>query len=153
MTLASLLRPERILPNLRAGDRWEALEELVDYLVECGGIRSEDRDKVYEALKRREESISTGIGHGLAIPHIPSDCVNEVVAVFARSKKGIEFDAQDNQLVYFVVLFIVPKENFNLHLNTLAAIARSLMDRNVREELAAAEGREEILAVLQKHSK
>ncbi|MCX7712195.1 MAG: PTS sugar transporter subunit IIA [Chthoniobacterales bacterium] len=153
MTLASLLKLERIVPEFEAEDRWQAIQKLVDFLVDCGGIRAEDRDTIYEALKRREESISTGIGHGVAIPHIPSECVSEVVVVFARSRKGIEFDAQDNQLVYFVVLFIVPRENFKLHLNTLAAIARSLMDRNVREELAAAEGREGILQVLKRHSK
>jgi mannitol/fructose-specific phosphotransferase system IIA component (Ntr-type) len=91
--------------------------------------------------------MSTGIGFGIAIPHASSDRVTEVVAAFGRSRAGIEFEALDNAPVRFVVLFVVPKDQFNLHLRTLAAIAKFLNDRSVREQLDAAEGTEGLLGV------
>ena len=80
--------------------------------------------------------MSTGIGFGIAIPHCSSDRLDEVVAAFGRSSQGIEFDALDNAPVKFVVLFIVPKNQFQTHLRTLASIAKFLNDRSVRESLA-----------------
>jgi mannitol/fructose-specific phosphotransferase system IIA component (Ntr-type) len=96
--------------------------------------------------------MSTGIGFGIAIPHASSEDVSEVVAAFGRSRKGIEFDALDNAPVKFVVLFIVPKNQFQTHLRTLAAIAKFLNDRTVREQLAAAKTPEEILSIFRERS-
>ena len=93
--------------------------------------------------------MSTGIGFGIAIPHASSDAVFEVVAAFGRSSQGIEFDALDSAPVKFVVLFIVPKNQFQTHLRTLASIAKFLNDRSVREKLAEAGTKEEILAIFE----
>src|SRR5207248_1971541 len=97
-----------------------------------------DRDSILAALRQREETMSTGIGFGIAIPHCSSDRLDEVVAAFGTSRRGIEFDALDNAPVKFVVLFIVPKNQFQTHLRTLASIAKFLNDRSVRESLASA---------------
>ena len=75
------------------------------------------------------------------------DMLDEVVAAFGRSSSGIEFDALDNAPVKFVVLFIVPKNQFQTHLRTLASIAKFLNDRAVRESLAQAKSAEEILSI------
>jgi mannitol/fructose-specific phosphotransferase system IIA component (Ntr-type) len=91
--------------------------------------------------------MSTGIGFGIAIPHASSDRIEEVVAAFGRSSAGIEFDALDNAPVKFVVLFIVPKNQFQTHLRTLASIAKFLNDRSTRESLATAPSAEDILAI------
>lgn len=152
MTLAHLLPANRIMPELQAKERWEAISEIVDFLISGGAISPQHREPVMAALRQREETMSTGIGFGIAIPHASTDCVNEVVAAFARSTKGVEFEALDNELVHFVILFLVPKDQFQAHLRTLAAIAKFLNDRAVREQLAAAEGRDGILAVFQKYS-
>jgi mannitol/fructose-specific phosphotransferase system IIA component (Ntr-type) len=88
--------------------------------------------------------MSTGIGFGIAIPHASSDRITEVVAAFGRSSKGIEFDSLDNAPVKFIVLFVVPKDQFQTHLRTLAAIAKFLNDRTTRERLAAAADSAEI---------
>jgi mannitol/fructose-specific phosphotransferase system IIA component (Ntr-type) len=91
--------------------------------------------------------MSTGIGFGIAIPHCSSDRIDDVVAAFGRSTAGIEFDALDNAPVKFVVLFIVPKNQFQTHLRTLASIAKFLNDRGTREKLAGAKSTEEILSI------
>ena len=96
--------------------------------------------------------MSTGIGFGIAIPHCSSDRLDEVVAAFGRSPGGIEFDALDNAPVKFVVLFIVPKNQFQTHLRTLASIAKFLNDRSVRESLAEANSADEILSIFRDRS-
>ena len=132
---------------MTATERWPAIVELIDLLVSLGKIQTPDRDSILASLKQREETMSTGIGFGIAIPHCSSDRLNEVVAAFGRSPGGIEFDALDNAPVKFVVLFIVPKNQFQTHLRTLASIAKFLNDRANRENLGKATSREEILAI------
>jgi mannitol/fructose-specific phosphotransferase system IIA component (Ntr-type) len=147
MDLANLLTVEQILPQMQATERWGAIVELVDLLVSVGKVKPEDRDVVLAVLRQREETMSTGIGFGIAIPHASSDRVTEVVAAFGRSSGGIEFDSLDNAPVKFVVLFVVPRDQFQMHLRTLAAIAKLLNDRTVRESLGSATEAKDILAI------
>ena len=152
MDLASLLTVEQIIPQMQATERWGAIVELVDVLAAAGKVKAEDRDVVLAALRQREETMSTGIGFGIAIPHASSDRVGEVIAAFGRSMTGIEFDSLDNAPVRFIVLFVVPRDQFQVHLRTLAAIAKLLNDRAVREALGNAPGAEEILAIFKSRS-
>jgi mannitol/fructose-specific phosphotransferase system IIA component (Ntr-type) len=147
MSFGDLLTAEQIIPEMTATERWPAIVELIDLLLQLGKIKPPDRESILASLKQREETMSTGIGFGIAIPHCSSDRLNEVVAAFGRSSRGIEFDALDNAPVKFVVLFIVPKNQFQTHLRTLASIAKFLNDRSIRENLGKATSREEILAI------
>ena len=149
MTLGHLLSVNQIIPEMQATERWSAIVELVELLVRLGKIKPGDREVVLSALRAREETMSTGIGFGIAIPHASSDRVSEVVAAFGRSNSGIEFDSLDNLPVKFIVLFIVPKDQFQTHLRTLAAITKFLNDRAVRERLALAPGAQEILEIFE----
>lgn len=149
MALANLLSAEQIIPEMAATERWPAIVELIDLLVRLGKIKSPDRDPILASLKQREETMSTGIGFGIAIPHCSSDRIDNVVAAFGRSTSGIEFDALDNAPVKFVVLFIVPKNQFQTHLRTLASIAKFLNDRSTRDKLASAKSTQEILSIFQ----
>jgi mannitol/fructose-specific phosphotransferase system IIA component (Ntr-type) len=152
MALADILSVEQIVPEMRATERWPAIVELIDLLVSQNKIKPADRDSILASLKQREETMSTGIGFGIAIPHCSSDRLEEVVAAFGRSSSGIEFDALDNAPVKFVVLFIVPKNQFQTHLRTLASIAKFLNDRSVRESLANAKSAGEILGIFRERS-
>src|SRR5216117_368198 len=153
MSLDNLLSAEQIVPEMKATERWPAIVELIDLLVGLAKIKTEDRESILASLKQREETMSTGIGFCIAIPHASSDRIDEVVASFGRSSQGIEFDALDNAPVRFVVLFIVPKNQFQTHLRTLASIAKFLNDRSVRERLANAGSQEEILSIFQDSAK
>lgn len=152
MTLANLLSADQIVPDMKAKGRWEAIAELVELLVGTGKIRAEDREQVLESIKQREQTMSTGIGFGIAIPHASSDKVADVVASFGRSTSGIEFDSLDALPVFFVVLFVVPKDQFQTHLRTLAAIAKFLNDKAVRDELGKAQNADQILQVFENRS-
>ena len=147
MNLGDLLSLEQIIPEMKASERWSAIVELVDLLVSLKHVGAADRDQVLAALRQREETMSTGIGFGIAIPHASSDRVGKVVAAFGRSHSGIEFDSLDNSPVNFIVLFVVPKDQFQTHLRTLAAIAKFLNDRSVRDRLGTAKTAQELLEI------
>lgn len=147
MTLAELLTPERIIPDLAADSQLEAIGEMVGHLVSIGDLSEEQRSPALSALKAREEQRSTGIGGGVAIPHAFLPGLENVVAVFARSEEGVEFCALDRALVHFVVCFIVPEAEHGLHLKTLAAIAKTLNSADTRNRLAGAQSTGEILEI------
>jgi fructose-specific phosphotransferase system IIA component len=152
MTLANLLSESQIIPEMAAKERWQAIRELVDRLVESGKIDRADEDSVLDSIRQREETMSTGIGFGIAIPHASSSKVGDVVAAFGRSSAGIPFESLDGEPVFFIVLFVVPKDQFQTHLRTLAAIAKFLNDKTVREELAKADNAGSILQVFENRS-
>jgi mannitol/fructose-specific phosphotransferase system IIA component (Ntr-type) len=148
MKLAKLLRADQIILDMKAVEHWPAIIELVDHLVETGSLPAAQREESLAALKAREEQVSTGIGSGVAIPHAFSDHLEEVIAVLGRSRSGIDFEAIDNAPVHFIILFIVPRKEYHLHLRTLAAIAKMFTNCEVRRELGKAETRDDILAIL-----
>ena len=138
MTLADVLKPENIIPEMRSTDRWQAIDELIDRLVSTGTVNAEHREAIAAVVKKRETSMSTGIGFGIGIPHASTDLISEVVGAFGRSKKGINFDALDNQPVNLVMLFLVPQGHFQKHLHTLAKIAKLLHKKEFRQALEEA---------------
>jgi mannitol/fructose-specific phosphotransferase system IIA component (Ntr-type) len=148
MKLAKLLSADQIILNMKAADHWPAIEELVDHLTESGRLPGSLREEILTALKAREDQVSTGIGSGVAIPHAFSDHLEEVIAVFGRSKAGIDFESIDNAPVHYIILFIVPRKDYHLHLRTLAAIAKMFTNSEVRRQLGMADTRDEILAIL-----
>jgi len=138
MDLGDILSPQQITPDLQATNRWTAIDELINNLVACGKIKSEHREAIVTVVKKRESSMSTGIGFGIGIPHASTDLIYEVVGAFGRSKKGVNFDALDNQPVNLVMLFLVPQGQFQKHLHTLAKIAKLLHKKEFRQALEAA---------------
>ena len=138
MDLGDILGPEQIIPGMNAGNRWEAIDELINNLVTTGKIKRENLDAISSVVKKRESSMSTGIGFGIGIPHASTDLIYEVVGALGRSKKGINFDALDNQPVNLVMLFLVPQGQFQKHLHTLANIAKLLHRAEFRQALEQA---------------
>jgi mannitol/fructose-specific phosphotransferase system IIA component (Ntr-type) len=135
MNLGDILSPEQIVPELLASNRWEAIDELLDKLVATGKIKSDHREQIAGVVKKRESSMSTGIGFGIGIPHASTDLISEVVGALGRSRKGVNFDALDNQPVKLVQLFLVPQGQFQKHLHTLAGIAKLLHNKEFRQAL------------------
>lgn len=147
MKLAKLLSADQIILDMKAVEHWPAIVELVKQLVSTGRLPASQHDEMLEAFRVREELLSTGIGSGVAIPHAFSDHLEEVVAVFGRSKSGIDFTALDNAPVHLIILFIVPRKHYHLHLRTLSAIAKMFTNREILEQLHAAEVAEQVLAI------
>lgn len=135
MDLGDILSPEQINPDLQAANRWEAIDELIGRLVACQKIKPEHRDAITAVVKKRETTMSTGIGFGIGIPHASTDLIYEVTGAFGRSRKGLQFDALDNKPVSLVMLFLVPQGQFQKHLHTLAKIAKLLHKKDFRQAL------------------
>ena len=138
MDLGDILSKDQIIPDLRANNRWEAIDELINNLVTTGKITAQNQEAIAAVVKKRESSMSTGIGFGIGIPHASTDLIPEVVGAFGRSKGGIAFDALDNQPVNLVMLFLVPQGQFQKHLHTLAKIAKLLHKKEFRLALESA---------------
>lgn len=137
-TLGNILSEAQVIADLRATNRWEAIDELVANLVATGKIKPEHRDGIIGAVRKRETSMSTGIGHGVGIPHASTDLVTEITGAFGRSKTGIDFDSPDGQNVTLVTLLLVPQKQFQQHLHTVSSIAKMFSNENFRQALAAA---------------
>ena len=148
MDLGDILTREQIITDLKAGTRWEAIDELINNLVANGKIKAENHDAISAVVKKRESSMSTGIGFGIGIPHASTDLISEVVGALGRSKKGISFDALDNQPVNLVMLFLVPQGQFQKHLHTLASIAKMLHRADFRQALEQAPSAEVMLQAI-----
>jgi mannitol/fructose-specific phosphotransferase system IIA component (Ntr-type) len=152
MNLGDILSLETIVPDLHATNRWEAIDQLIDNLVTTHKIQSESRDAIVAVVKKRESSMSTGIGFGIGIPHASTDLIHEVVGALGRSTTGIDFDALDNQPVNLVMLFLVPQGQFQKHLHTLANIAKLLHIKEFRQELEQAPDAAAMYAIIKKYS-
>jgi len=146
MKLSEILSLEVIEPDLKATDKDGVLAELVDLLFNAKKIK--DREKILDDVKKREELMSTGIGHGVAIPHAKSKGVKVLIGAFGRSKKGIDFKSLDGELVYLFFMLISPEEVTSPHIKALAKISRLLKHHYVREMLKSADSAERILELI-----
>src|SRR3954466_3663762 len=153
MDLGDILSKEQIIPDLQAADRWLAIDELINNLVATGKIKPEHREPITAVVRKRETSMSTGIGFGIGIPHASTDLIYEVVGSLGRSRKGVNFDALDNQPVNLVMLFLVPQGQFQKHLHTLANIAKLLHKAEFRTALEQAPDAEAMLKIIREHGK
>lgn len=147
MKLTQLITHRHIVPELRATNRWQAMDELLDYLLVIGDLSSPLREEVRQSLQLRESMVSTGVGGGVAIPHAFSDHIDEVIAVFGRSREGIDFDSLDQGAVHFVILFISPRKSYQKHLHALAAIARMFTRAETCGKMLSAANSEDIFAL------
>ena len=152
MELGDILTTEQIITDLRATTRWEAIDELINNLVTTGKIKPEHHDAISAVVKKRESSMSTGIGFGIGIPHASTDLIFEVVGALGRSHKGVNFDSLDNQPVNLVMLFLVPQGQFQKHLHTLANIAKLLHKADFRQALEQAPDAETMLRTIRQQS-
>jgi len=148
MDLGDILSREQIITDLRATNRWEAIDEMIENLVTTGKISPQHREAIAAVVKKRESSMSTGIGFGIGIPHASTDLIDEVVGCLGRSRKGVNFDALDNQPVNLVMLFLVPQGQFQKHLHTLANIAKLLHKAEFRQALEQAPDGDAMLQVI-----
>src|SRR5438309_7357375 len=151
MDLGDIISPEQIRPELQASNRWEAIDELIGCLVDSGKIKPENREAIVTVVKKRETSMSTGIGFGIGIPHASTDLIYDVVGAFGRSKKGVNFDALDNQPVNLVMLFLVPQGQFQKHLHTLANIAKLLHKKEFSQALEEAPNAEAMYKIIKEY--
>ena len=147
MKLSDFLSPERVLANIEAQNKKDALKEISEF------VSSVEQDDVltakhlFNAILDREELGSTGIGDGVAIPHAKIHGLKDLCACFARSENGVDFKAIDSEPVRLIFMLLVPENSAGIHLKALARISRVLKERDFREQLIAAKDSQELYDV------
>jgi PTS system nitrogen regulatory IIA component len=147
MKIMEILSPQSIIADLKASDKKSAIIELVDALKSAGKVK--ESDEIIEVVLEREKLGSTGIGQGVAIPHGKTDAISEQSGVLGISKKGIEFNSLDGELVNIIFLLVGPVEVAGQHLKALSRISRLFKDKFLRQAIKEASGVEEIIKIIQ----
>ena len=147
MKIMDFLNQDAVTADLQAKGKEEAIRELVDLLAKAGVLK--EKDKLVKILLSREALGSTGIGQGVGIPHGKCDGVKELVAAFALSPKGVNFDSLDGEPVHIFFLLVAPQDSAGPHLKALARISRLLKDRVFRESLKQCKDEKSILRLIE----
>lgn len=147
MNLLDILSVDCVKAPLDATEKKDAIEELVDTLAAAGKVR--DPEALKEAVWSREQTRTTGIGQGLAIPHGKSDSVSKLVMAIGKPASPIEFQSIDKQPVQLIVLLASPPDRTSDHIQALARISRLMTMRDFRERVYAAQDAEELYSLLE----
>lgn len=147
MSVKEMFSEDRVNFDLKASNKNEVLDELIDILVHTGKVI--DKDVFKKAVLKREEEFSTGIGMGIAIPHGKSSAVKEASIVFGLSKKGIDYKSMDDEPAHLFFLIAVPEESSDVHLRALSEISRKLMHTETREGIYNAKSFHEFIKVFE----
>ena len=148
MRLTEVLREDIVKVNLDATTKWEAIQELVDLLISTHELRLMDRNEIIESVFARERTLSTGLEHGIAVPHAVVNCVEYVTAALGTSQASIPFESHDGQPAKLVILLLIPQGAFQRHVRTLAGIARLGTNPELRNQLFVAKTPAEVMDVL-----
>jgi len=146
MNLKTVLDTETIELHLKGSDKKEIINELLDILVRTGKIQ--DREAALSAIMDREEKMSTGMKHGIAIPHGKCDATKDLVACIGVSEKPVDFDSLDHQPCQIFIMTLSPVEKTGPHLQFLAEVSLLFKSSEKRDEILKAKTSEEILKIL-----
>jgi len=150
MNLIDILNPECICSPLHATNKQEVINELVDVLVGCGQVS--DADSLKDAVWTREQTRTTGIGHGLAIPHGKCSSMKGLAIAIGKPAEPIDFEAIDSQPVQLVVLLASPPDKTSDHIQALAHISRLMNDSGFREEIYQSKSSDDIYKLIEAQS-
>jgi len=142
MKLTEILVEDNIISDLKARDKKGVLEELADAIA--SHEPSLDKNSLVKTLLERERLGSTGIGDGVAIPHGKFHGINHPIISFGRSRKGLDFESMDGQPTFLFFLLVAPENDANIHLKTLARIAKILKNSSFRKVLMETPTRREL---------
>lgn len=147
MSISDLLASSTIELDLRAVDAGAATQTLASLLQRAGAVK--DLDVYLGAVAAREALGTTAVGFGVAIPHAKSAGVARAAVAFGRSTGGLHWTSLDGEPVNLVFLIAAPEGGDDLHLRTLAQLARKLVHEEVRQRLMEAQSPQQVIAALQ----
>ncbi len=147
MNLLEILSCDCVKAPLESSDKRGVINELIDVLVAAG--RVEDADSLKEAVWTREQTRTTGIGHGLAIPHGKCPGMKSLAMAIGKPAQPLDFEAIDSEPVNLVVLLASPPDRTSDHIQALARVSRLMTMEDFREKIYSAESAEEIWELLE----
>lgn len=128
MKFIDFVSRDAIRTNLEVDDKEQVIRAMATALLEAGKISEEQHQSIVEAVLKREELGSTGIGRGVAVPHTKHPSVSELVGTVAISEEGVDFDSLDGEKVHLLFLLVSPPDRPGDHLRALENISRQLRD-------------------------
>ncbi|WP_314342871.1 PTS IIA-like nitrogen regulatory protein PtsN [Simonsiella muelleri] len=143
--IGEILPVSHIVLDLDVSSKKRLFEEVGKLLETDSGLSQSD---VFDCLFAREKLGSTGLGHGVAIPHGRHANVSHITAAFVRTAEAIDFDAPDNQPVSLIFVLLVPEQATGEHLEILSHLASQFSDKNVRELLQKCTDAAEVTKIL-----
>jgi PTS system nitrogen regulatory IIA component len=146
MNLKMVLTKETINLHLKGANKQEIINELLDILAKANKIQ--DRQAAYTAVMEREQKMSTGMKHGIAIPHGKSATINDLVACIGISDNPVDFDSLDHEPCRIFIMTLSPMEKTGPHLQFLAEISLLFKSSEKRAEILKASSSEDILRIL-----
>lgn len=146
MNLKKVLSEDTIRMDLKAETKQELIEELLDVLVATGHVA--DRKTALRLLLERENKMSTGMQHGLALPHAKCDGVDRLAAVLGLKKAGMDFQSMDHEPSRIFILSLSPLNRAGPHIQFLAEIGRKINDPAIRARLLTAANPGDVLDAL-----
>ena len=135
MTIADLLDPAAVTLRVSAPGKRQVLSVIADVAARVLGV---DADAVLEGLMEREAAGSTGVGHGVAMPHARIDGIERVRAIFVRLETPVAFGSVDDKPVDLLVALLAPRDASAQHLRALARVSRMMRQPELREQLRQA---------------
>jgi PTS system nitrogen regulatory IIA component len=147
MNISSLLSPTTVLCLHNSTSKKRILEDISEHLG--GQFPSINANTIFSALISREKLGSTGIGNGIAIPHCRIPDCNHIIAMLITLEKSIDFDAIDSQPVDVIFVLLVPEDDNDNHLKTLAKVAETFSDEKTLSNVRHATSNEELLQAVQ----
>lgn len=148
MKLSQLLSSGSVILPLEASDKWQAIHRMAAGMVTMGALTQDQLPGVEAALVAREESMTTGMEDGIAIPHAAVDDIPEVIAVLGIAPEGVPFEALDGQPARILVCLVIPRSQKLQHIRTLAAIAKLLSQASVRERILGCDAPQQVLEAI-----
>jgi PTS system nitrogen regulatory IIA component len=145
MLLSDFISPDSIAASLKAKSKKQLLQDLSARTARLTGLPERE---IFDVLLQRERLGSTGLGHGIAIPHGKVHGLKRIVGLFARLAEPIDFEAVDGQKVDIVFLLLAPEGAGADHLKALARISRLLREGSAVEKLRACKDAAALYAVL-----
>ena len=148
MKFADFVCFEALVPNLKASTREGVIGELVEALSKAGALGSATCKELTQAVIKRENEASTGLGKGVAVPHVKHKSIKKVTATVGRSSVGVDFNSLDKQPVYSVILILSPVDNAESHLQAMETVFMHLQRDNFRKFLRQSQTVEQIRDLL-----
>jgi len=146
MNLKTVINTDTIDLNLKGTTKTEIINELLDILFRTGKIQ--DREAALAAVMDREEKMSTGMKHGIAIPHGKTATTQDLVACIGISKTPVDFDSLDKKPCRIFIMTLSPVEKTGPHLQFLAEVSLLFKSSEKRDEILDAKTPERILEIL-----
>lgn len=142
MILTQILQPTCVKAPLESTNKDDVIEEMINLLTDNGCLS--DRQEALEAVLAREQTRSTGIGSGIAIPHGKCSAAKELVMAVGIATEPIEFESIDNKPVSIVILLVSPPDQTGPHIQALARISRLMLDDQFKTQLEKSTSPEEV---------